>query len=717
MSAFEVGVSAVEAGRPPEGVARELHGRLSEEERLWILDGDEDFWPGLARFRSDGYNRSPIVQGAIDRLGIPGIRFVDGPRGCVAGHGTAFPVSVARGATWDISLEEQVGEVIGREIRAQGGNFFGGVCVNLPRHPAWGRAQETYGDDPYHLGEFGAALARGAQRWVMACVKHYALNSMENARFTVDVTVDEATLHDVYLPHFKRVVDEDVAAVMAAYNSVNGTWCGQNHYLLTTVLRDLWDWDGITVTDFIWGMRDGAQALNAGMDLEEPFRQQRALHLRDQIASGETTREMVDRAGVRLLTAQLRSYAGRVSDDPPADVMADDDSRALARAVASRAMVLLKNQPVDDGPLLPLDSASVRTIAVIGRLATAPNMGDHGSSDVRPPSIVTPLDGLCARFPGVDILHVESDDVSEARSAAATADVAIVVVGYDAVDEGEYVGLDAVTTPELLSLFPPLPGDIGGAFAEASAPGFEQTSLGGDRSSLSLREVDEDIIRAVADANQSTVVTIVASGPVIMESWRHLVPAVLMIWYAGMEGGHALADVLTGDHNPTGRLPFAIPKSERHLPVFKRDADVVTYDRYHGQRLLDHIKVPAAFPHGFGLSYTTFDISDVAIDSIGDCDVTLTVQVTNSGKRDGGHVVQVYGRSRTGPYADEAMLVGFATAFVPAGGTASVRVRVALSPLAVWDPGSGRRMIPSIADVELEIGSHAHDPSALTLGL
>ncbi len=386
MSAFEIGVGAVNAGRPAEEVARELHGRLSQEEQLWLLDGDEDFWQGLARFRSEGYNRSPIVQGAIDRLGIPGIRFVDGPRGCVAGHGTAFPVSVARGATWDISLEERVGEVIGQEIRAQGGNFFGGVCVNLPRHPAWGRAQETYGDDPYHLGEFGAALTRGAQRWVMACVKHFALNSMENARFAVDVTVDEAVLHDVYLPHFKRVIDEDVAAVMAAYNSVNGTWCGQNRYLLTTVLRDLWDWDGITVTDFIWGMRDGAQALNAGMDLEEPFRQQRALHLREQIATGETTWEMVDCAGVRLLAAQLRSYAGRVSDDPPADVMADHDSRALARAVASRAMVLLKNEPVDGRPVLPLDPASVGTIAVIGRLATARNMGDHGSSDVRPPS-------------------------------------------------------------------------------------------------------------------------------------------------------------------------------------------------------------------------------------------------------------------------------------------------------------------------------------------
>ena len=717
MSAFEVAVRAVSAGRPADEVARELHGRLSREEQLWLLDGDEDFWRGLARFRSEGYNRSPIVHGAIDRLGLPGIRFVDGPRGCVAGHGTAFPVSVARGATWDISLEERVGDVIGREIRAQGGNFFGGVCVNLPRHPAWGRAQETYGDDPYHLGEFGAALTCGAQRWVMACVKHFALNSMENARFAVDVTVDEAVLHDVYLPHFKRVIDEDVAAVMAAYNSVNGTWCGQNRYLLTTVLRDLWNWNGITVSDFIWGMRDGAQALNAGMDLEEPFRQQRAVHLRDQIASGETTWGMVDRAGVRLLAAQLRSYAGRISDDPPADVMADEHARALAREVASRAMVLLKNEPVGDRRVLPLDPASVRTIAVVGRLATARNMGDHGSSDVRPPSIVTPLDGVRARFPDADVLHVQSDDVSEARAAAAAADVAIVVVGYDARDEGEYVGPDAVTTPELLSLFPPLPDDLGATFAAAVVPGAGEASQGGDRSSLSLREVDEDVIRAVAETNPSTVVAIVGSGAVIMESWRHHVPAVLMMWYAGMEGGHALADVLAGDHNPTGRLPFAIPRSEDHLPAFERDAVAVTYDRFHGQRLLDHLEVPAAFPHGFGLSYTTFHLADAVIDSVGDGDVTLTVQVTNSGQRDGGHVVQVYGRSRSGPYADEAMLVGFATIFVPAGGTGSVQVRVALSPLAVWEPRSGQRVMPAFADIEFEIGSHAHDPSALTLAL
>jgi len=717
MTDFEDAVQAVRAGRPAGEVAHELYKRLGDDERLWLLDGDEDFWQGLARFRSEGYNREPIVHGAIERLGIPGTRFVDGPRGCVAGAGTAFPVSVARGATWDVALEEQVGDAIGREIRALGGNFFGGVCVNLPRHPAWGRAQETYGDDPFHLGEFGAALTRGAQRWVMACVKHYALNSMENARFSVDVTIDKATLHDVYLPHFKRVVDENVAAVMGAYNSVNGEWCGQNRYLLTTVLRGMWGWDGITVTDFIWGMRDGGKALNAGMDLEEPFRQQRAEHLRDQLATGETSWPMVERAGTRLIAAELRSYASRIPNDPPVDVMADGEARALARTVAARSIVLLKNESIGGTPVLPLDPASTRTIAVIGRLVTAPNMGDHGSSDVRPPSFATPLDGIRAAFPRSRIVHVESDDVPAAREAAASADVAIVVAGYDAHDEGEFVGPSAVLAPELLSLFPSMSDDMRSGLADAADVTGEGRSHGGDRASLSLRGVDEEIIRAVAAANPSTVVVLVASGPVLTESWRPRVPALLMMWYAGMEGGHALAQVLTGEHNPTGRLPFAFPTSEAHLPSFDRDATAMTYDRFHGQRLLDHLGVPAAFPHGFGLSYTTFDIPSATVDAVGEEEVRLTVQVTNTGGIDGGHVVQVYGRTRSGPYAGETMLVGFAPVFTRAGTTVSVPVTVALTPLAVWDPVRKRRVLPSASDVELEVGSHVHDPGARALQL
>jgi beta-glucosidase len=229
---------AVAAGESIDDVARAFVATLTPEERLWCLDGDASTGAGLAfLIGQDGYHKATFAAGVVDRLGFPGIEFADGPRGAVIGNATCFPVTMARGATWDPALEERVGEVIGCELRALGANLTGAVCVNVLRHPAWGRAQETYGEDPHHVGELGAAFTRGLQRHVMACVKHFACNSMENARFSVDIQVDDVALHEVYVPHFRRIVDEGVASVMSAYNSVNGEWCGQNQELLTSVLR------------------------------------------------------------------------------------------------------------------------------------------------------------------------------------------------------------------------------------------------------------------------------------------------------------------------------------------------------------------------------------------------------------------------------------------------------------------------------------------------
>jgi beta-glucosidase len=716
--AFDAAVAAVRAGADPAVEAGKLYAELTDDERLGLLDGDEPFWAGLAEMNRTRYNARPYVHGAVARLGIPGIRFVDGPRGCVAGEGTAFPVSMARGATWDPGLEERVGAAIGAEVRAQGGNFFGGVCVNLPRHPAWGRVQETYGDDPLHLGAFGAALARGAQRHVMACAKHFALNSMENARFRVDVRIDEGALHEVYLPHFKRAADAGVAAIMSAYNSVNGQWAGQNEYLLTGVLRDQWGWDGITVSDFIFGLRDAAASLNAGLDLEEPFAQQRATHLRDQIGRGESGWEMVQRSGVRLIAAQLRQYAARVAAEPGPYVMACGEHRALARQVAARAMVLLKNEPVAGAPVLPLDPRSVARIAVIGRLADAPNMGDFGSSRVWPPSHVTPLNGIRAAFPDSDIRVTAADGtdaVAEAAEAAGRADVAVVIVGYDARDEGEYIDPEGMATPELLALFPPLPP--GTAMPE---PGTGEGAVGvggygGDRSSLTLRPADEEIILAAARANPRTVVCVVTAGAVLMEAWRHDVPAIVMMWYAGMEGGHALADVLTGKHNPSGRLPFSIPVSADHLPFFDRDATTITYDRFHGQRLLDTLGVRAAYPHGFGQSYTTFAVDTATAGPQAEGQIPVIVRVRNTGARDGWHVVQAYAHRTEGERAAERALAGFAAVFIPAGESADVTVACALDPLAIWNPRTRRLEPPAGTTIALEVGAHAHDPAALTV--
>jgi len=186
------------------------------------------------------YNLYPSKSGANKRLGIPPIRFTDGPRGVALGRSTCFPVSMARAATWDLELEERIASAMGIEARAQGSNFFGGVCINLLRHPGWGRAQETFGEDPYLLGAMGAAMVRGLQQHLMACVKHFACNSVEESRFYVDVRLDERTLREVYLPHFKKCVDSGAAAVMSAYNRVNGEYCAHNAHLLRDILKGEW---------------------------------------------------------------------------------------------------------------------------------------------------------------------------------------------------------------------------------------------------------------------------------------------------------------------------------------------------------------------------------------------------------------------------------------------------------------------------------------------
>ncbi|MGN6743577.1 MAG: glycoside hydrolase family 3 protein, partial [Amnibacterium sp.] len=395
-TAFDAAADRVRAGASAAEEARRLLAELTDAERLGLLDGDEPFWVGFRRMMEEGYNHTPYVHGAVPRLGIPGLRFGDGPRGVVLGRSTAFPVAMARGATWDPALEERIGTAIGEELRAQDGNFFGGICINVPRHPAWGRIQETYGEDPLLLGAFGSALHRGVAPNAMTTVKHYALNSMENARFTVDVTIDEGALREAFLPHFRAVVEAGADAVMTAYNSVNGEWAGQNRHLITGVLRDDWGFQGIAVSDFIWGIRDAVQSLRAGLDVEEPFAEQRAQHLAAAIEADPSLEADVDAAATRILAVQLRFAARRRPEAPDASVVFSAEHRALAREAAARAMVLLKNEPVGGAPVLPLDPTTVRTLAVAGALAKRPNTGDNGSSDVRSPEVVTPLEGLAA---------------------------------------------------------------------------------------------------------------------------------------------------------------------------------------------------------------------------------------------------------------------------------------------------------------------------------
>ena len=714
---FSQSVERLRLGEPLGAVVEDLLDELTMNEKLGLLDGDVPFWDGLIEMNVAGYNRTPIPMGRVERLGIPGLLFSDGPRGVVMGHSTAFPVSMARGATWDRDLEERVGTAIGLEGRTQGANFFGGVCINLPRHPAWGRVQETYGEDPLLLGEMGAALVRGVAPNMMAVAKHYALNSMENARFTVDVSADDATLHEVFLAHFRRVVDEGVDGIMTSYNSVNGEWVGENEELLQGVLRGRWGFEGVTVSDFLWGLRDAAKSLRAGLDVEEPFVQQRAQHLPEAIRSGGVTEEHIERAARRILGTQLRYYVRRADAAPPSSVVFSAAHRSLAREVAGRAMVLLKNEPVAGQPLLPLDGGALRTVAVIGRLADLANTGDHGSSDVRSPAVVTPLEGLRAALSGVEISHTPEDDPALAADAARAADVAVVLVGYTAEDEGEYIDNEAFGDPELLALFPPFPDDpalqkrLEAMLSGEGASTVGSDGAGGDRLSLRLRPVDADIIRAVAAANARTVVAIITAGAVITEEWRDAVPAVLLSWYSGSEGGHALADVLLGHVDASGRLPFSVPTSEDHLPFFDRTAKAITYDKWFGQRLLDRDGHAAAFPLGFGLSYTEFALSDLSVDDLMGDSFGAAVTVTNVGRRAGRHVVQLYGRVQAGDDFPDRVLLGFASVVLEPGAATRVELEGSTRPLQRW---TGEGFTAAAASAVIEASSFAGDPQAVT---
>jgi beta-glucosidase len=245
-------------------ITEEYLSRMTLDEKIAQMSGDGRLSKNIDTMIR--YNQEPLPAGENHRLGIPGIRFSDGPRGVVMYNSTAFPVPMARAASWDIDLEERIGDAIGVEARSQGANFFGGVCINLPRHPAWGRSQETFGEDPYLLGEMGAALIRGVQRHIMACVKHFACNSIENSRYYVDVKVDERTLREIYLPHFKRCIDEGAASLMGAYNKVNGEFCCHNRHLLIDILKEEWGFEGFVISDFIDGVKD-ATAASSGLDI------------------------------------------------------------------------------------------------------------------------------------------------------------------------------------------------------------------------------------------------------------------------------------------------------------------------------------------------------------------------------------------------------------------------------------------------------------------
>jgi beta-glucosidase len=637
--------------------ASELLGKMTLEEKIGQMTGDMGMPVGFFEMFTSGYNRGVYPAGENRRLGVPGIRFSDGPRGVVLGHSTCFPVSMARGASWSPELEERIGDAIGVEGRTQGANFFGGVCINLLRHPAWGRAQETYGESAFLLGEMGAALVRGVQRHMLACIKHYACNSMEFARFKVDVKISPRALREVYTPHFKRCVDEGAGAVMSAYNKVNGQWCSHSRPLLTDLLKGEWGFQGIVVSDFIEAVRDARQAALGGLDIEMPFHFHFFRYLKNLVLSGQVPLNVIDAAVLRILRTKLHfAHVGEPLRYVKAAI-AGPEHRALAREAAVKSMVLLQNRLAQDGhALLPFSPDRFKKLALIGVLAKTPNTGDGGSSKVRAPHVVTPLEGLQAAWTG-ELMYDDGTNVQKAAETARRADVVVIVAGYTHKDEGEYYN-----------------------------------HQGGDRLSLTLKPADEALILAVAAANPHTLVVLVTSSAVISEAWREKVAGILVSWYCGMEGGHALADLLLGRANPSGKLPCVFPRSPDQLPFFDRNAVEIEYGLFHGYRLMDRDRQEAAFPFGFGLSYTKYTYTNLALDreqaAAGET-ITAAVTVTNTGGMAGDEIVQLYAACE-GSQVERAVkeLKGFARLHLEAGEAQRVEIKLPVDSLAYYDEGS-----------------------------
>ena len=697
--------------------AEQIVAELSLEEKVAMMHGDPEFWPGIVAFvAADSYHRSPFPAGCDVTPELPGLRFVDGPRGLVIRGGTTFPVTMARGAAWDPELEARIGDAIGKEVRAAGANLYGGVCVNLLRHPGWGRAQETYGEDPVQLAELGMALTRGVQRHALATVKHFALNSMEDMRFDVDVAASPRVLHELYLPHFREIVESGVHCVMSAYNSLNGEWCGQSPALLRRILKQDWGFEGFVISDFVFGLRDAAEGAQAGLDLEMPFGNVYRSHLVDLVQRGEVAEDLVTESAVRLARAQLALPQGSW----PPELIGCRAHRELAREAAQKSIVLLKN----DDELLPLEPTT--RVALLGRLAGVANLGDKGSSDGRPPYAVSPREGMEAAG---QVRTVASDDPDACAAAARDADVAVVVVGFTEADEGEsllppdIMGIgDGFPPPRPLSwfalghrLWPAIARPLT-RLARWVVGRFSGFGLGGDRRDLRLRPEHEALIAAVVAANPRTLVIIEAGSAVIMESWRHTVPGILMLWYPGMEGGHALADVVFGAVPPGGRMPVSTPTEPAHLPAWDPDAKAVRYDLWHGYRKLARDGQAAAFPLGFGLSTTRFEWARPSA-SIDGARLTVAVDVANVGPRDGDDVVQLYFALPDSRFErPPRQLLAFCRVHAAAGEQVRAELSAPLRRLAAFDEALDDFVLEG-GPLALFLARHAEDPEPLTVVL
>jgi len=625
----------------------DLLKRLTLKEKLRLLSSH-----GMLRM----YTTSPVK-----RLGIPSFKTTDGPFG-VAMHSsglkknTRFPATISLAATWNRNLAHEVGTAMGEEVRAVGRHVLLAPGMNIARTPLNGRTFEYFSEDPYLTKEMAIHLVKGIQsQRVAACLKHYAANNQETDRRCSSSEVDERSLHEIYLRAFRATVKEaNPWSIMTAYNMVNGVYASENKYLLRDTLMEKWGFDGIAMTDwFASGTAKTAEGcVNAGLSLEMPWpNKYRLKNLENAYREGKFSDETLNDLVSRNLRVMFRTGLFDPPEILPTGSRNTPAHQDLARRVAEEGVVLLKN----DKDVLPIDVDSVKRISLHG-----PNLSKKfgrllsgGSSAVSPPHEVSPLEGMIAKCRGkVDLI-----------TNGTQADIAIVFAGLD------------------------------------HSRGKDSESK--DRDSLNLNHEQVMMIKKVADEHPRTVVCMIAGSPIAVDEWLDDVEGVLMCWYAGMEAGHAIANVLFGDVNPSGRLPLTFPRrledspahytgSPRNYPGDENRR--VYYDEgiFVGYRWFDEKQIEPLFPFGFGLSYTEFELGSVHLDreTIGRSEDSLLVEVevTNTGNRAGSETVQVYAEDIEATVnRPPKELVGFQKITLEPGQTKTVPVAVRADDLSFFD--------------------------------
>ncbi len=623
----------------------------------------------------------------IERLDVPEMTVSDGPHGVrrvpdvtqmalESYPATCFPTASCLASTWDVDLVRAMGEALGEECIALDVDVLLGPGVNMKRSPLGGRNFEYFSEDPYLAGELAANFINGIQgKGIGTSLKHYAANNQEFQRFSIDAQIDERTLREIYLPAFEKAVKEAQPwTVMCAYNKVNGTFASEHDELLNKILKDEWGFEGLVVSD--WGaVRDRVAALRGGLDWQMPGPQGR--HVEAVVAAvenGELDEAVLDESARRILRIVAMAQA-----TPKGGDFDKEAHHALARRVAVEGMVLLKN----DG-ILPLKGQE--QIAVIGHSAENAHFQGGGSSHINPTFVAVPYKELQALAPDAELTYAAgypTDDsfcqelIDEAAGLAQSADVAIL-----------YIAL----------------------------PTFKE-SEGYDRTDLDLTEQQIALIKAVTAVQPKTVVVLNNGAPVVMSDWIDDVSAVLEGYMMGQAGGGAIADILTGKVNPSGKLAETFPIKLEDTPAYLNwpgGAGTVRYGEglFIGYRYYDTKKVPGQFAFGHGLSYTTFVYGNatVSAERFTDSDgVTVSVDVTNTGDVAGKEIVQVYVRDHVaGLVRPDKELKGFAKVSLEPGETKTVKIALDFRAFAFYHPEYGQ-WITEDGDFDLLIGGSSAD--------